>query len=189
MLFQAMKFSDIVNKAMSAVRKDIAALPTKEFLEEAVCKVVEKFNEKFKEKEREIESLKERLDIVEANLAILENSDKRVEEHKQYSRRVCLRIQNIPLPSATGSKENCVKKVNEILQKLDCDASIDSIDRAHRVGPKIKSSDGGPPKQQMIVKFTSFKDRTKVYRARKKSNDVKIRLDLTRDLLFSDLQD
>ncbi len=32
----------------------------------------------------------------------------------------------------------------------------------------------------MIVKFTSFKDRTKVYRARKKSNNVKIRLDLTR---------
>ncbi len=68
---------------MSAVHKDIAALPTKEFLEEAVCKVVEKFNEKFKEKEREIESLKERLDIVEAKLTILENLYKHVEEQEQ----------------------------------------------------------------------------------------------------------
>ena len=32
----------------------------------------------------------------------------------------------------------------------------------------------------MIVKFTSFRDSTKVYRARKKLNDVKIRFDLTK---------
>ena len=173
------EISDIVSKAMETVRKDIAGLPTKEFLEEAISKVAEKFNEKFEEKNREIESLKERLDIVEARLAILETLDKRVEEQEQYSRRVSLRIQGIPLPS-TGSKEDCVKKVNDVFQKLDCGVTIDSIDRAHRIGPKIKSDDGSPPKQQMIVKFTSFRDRTKVYRARKKSDDVKIRLDLTK---------
>ena len=111
------EISDVVNKAMVAVRKDIAGLPTKEFLEEAISKVAESFNEKFKEKDREIESLKERLDIVEAKLTILETLDKRVEEQEQYSRRVSLRIQNIPLPS-TGSKEDCVKKAYDIFRNL-----------------------------------------------------------------------
>ena len=138
------------------------------------------FNEKFKETDREIELLKERLDIVEAKLTILETLDKRVEEQEKYSWRVSLRIQNIPSPS-TGSKEDFVKKAYDIFQKLDCGVAIDSIDRAHRIGPKIKSDDGSPPKQQMIVKFTSFRDSTKVYRARKKLNDVKIRLDLTKE--------
>ena len=93
---------------MAAVRKDITGLPTKEFLEEAVSKLAEKLNEKFQEKDHEIESLKERLDIAEARLAILETLDKRVEEQEQYSRRVCLRIQGTPL-SSIGSKEDCVR--------------------------------------------------------------------------------
>ncbi len=44
---------------MAAVRKDIAALPTKTFLKKGVFKFVEIFNEKFEEKEHEIDMLKE----------------------------------------------------------------------------------------------------------------------------------
>ena len=66
------EISDTVNKAMAAVRKDIIGLPTKEFFEEAVSKAAEKRNETFTEKDHEIELLKERFDIVEAWLAILD---------------------------------------------------------------------------------------------------------------------
>ena len=55
------------------------------------------------------------------------------------------------------------------------------IDRAHRTGPKkIKK---GKVKQQVIVRFTTWRHRTVVYRARSKASNVKFRLDLTKKRL------
>ena len=60
------------------------------------------------------------------------------------------------------------------------------IDRVHRVG-KIKTPAGSSTSvQPVITKFTSFKPRVQVYRARKKLKNQKIGLDLTprrKDLL------
>ena len=60
--------------------------------------------------------------------------------------------------------------------------SEDSVDRAHRIGHKIVS-ENGTVRQQMIVKFKNFSDRTKFYRSRKKTKKVSIRLDLTKKRL------
>ena len=55
-----------------------------------------------------------------------------------------------------------------------------SIDRVHRIG-KIKTAAGSSTSvQPVIVKFTSFHARKQIYRARKKLQNKKIGLDLTK---------
>ena len=65
---------------------------------------------------------------------------------------------------------------------MDSNLSEDSMDRAHRIGPKIVS-ENDTVRQRMIVRFKIFSDRTKFYRSRKKTKKVSIRLDLTKERL------
>ena len=76
----------------------------------------------------------------------------------------------------------CMKKVEDVLTKLDCGVGIEAVDRAHRIG-QVTTDQNGTQQQQVIVRFNSFSQRTKVYRKRKTVKDVKIRLDLTRTRL------
>ncbi len=88
---------------------------------------------------------------------------------------------NVPLPEQHES-EDCMEKIKDILEELDCGVGIDSVYRAHRIGRRMVSKDG-KTQQQIIARFSSFRDRTKVYRNRKKLDNIKIRLDLTRNRL------
>ena len=60
---------------------------------------------------------------------------------------------------------------------------IDFADRAHRIGPCRASDVDRQLHQQITVRFSSFRDRTTVYRNRKKLNKVKILLNVTRKRL------
>ena len=104
------------------------------------------------------------------------------EENHQYSRRQNLIIKNITLP-ADGTRETedeCMGKVQDVVSSLGITVPDEAFDRAHRVGKKSVSDDG-VPRQAMIVRFTSWRQRTSVYRARKNNNNTatKISLDLT----------
>ena len=74
-------------------------------------------------------------------------------------------------------------KVQDILNELDGGLGVDSVDRAHRIGLDKMSNVDGTLHQQVIVRFSSFKDRSKVYRSLKKVKKVKIRLDLMKNRL------
>ena len=63
--------------------------------------------------------------------------------------------------------------------------ATNTTDRAHRIGPVRMGDDGSAPRQQVIAKFKSFADRTKVYRNRKKLSTVRIKLDLTKNRLVT----
>ena len=67
------------------------------------------------------------------------------------------------------------RKLKMFLPKLEL------MYRAHRIGPN--SFADGKAKQQVIVRLTTWRHRTAIYRARKKSNKVKICLDLTKPRL------
>ena len=57
------------------------------------------------------------------------------------------------------------------------------IDRAHRIGkPTVKN---GKQVHTMIVRFTTWRHRTSVYKARKSSSKYKVRLDLTKKRLHT----
>ena len=71
-----------------------------------------------------------------------------------------------------------------MFEELDIEVPDAVIDRAHRIGAKkiVK----GRSSQQMIMRFTTWRDMSEVYR-RKRSKNVKIHLDLTKrrlDLLI-----
>ena len=73
--------------------------------------------------------------------------------------------------------EDVVDKVHNVIKDINCDVFLDLIDieLIHRVGKK---------REDIIVKKISFRDRTVVYKARKKCKDtqnhkdVRIGLDL-----------
>ncbi len=53
------------------------------------------------------------------------------------------------------------------------------IDRAHRIGPIKQNQTTKKNSQTIIVRFTTWRHRSMVYRARKKSDKFKVHLDLT----------
>ena len=113
--------------------------------------------------QQQIESLKE-VNIV--------NSHKQ-DDIEQYGRRLCLRIQGIE-EQDNETAEDVFSKVEEIIKESECVIPSNVIDRAHRIGSKPEGKNG----KSVIVRFTTFRHRTLLYRARKRLN-VKISLDLT----------
>ena len=199
------EFKELIKEALAPIQSEIANLPTRDDLKDCLLKVedeiMRKLNEKFETQEARIKELEERIDnlgvdddtvavleerikYLEERIEVMENLERRIDDGEQYSRRQCLRLNNIELPQQ-GEKETCMEKVEKVLRDLDCGVGVESVDRAHRIGP-VKVSDEGSRSQQMIVRFNSFRDRTKVYRARKSlsgDSGVKVRLDLTKKRL------
>ena len=129
----------------------------------------------------------ERITILEAQNTVLESHVSHLlsaqEEQEQYSRRLCLRIDGMEVPKKgqNETSEHCLEKVKQIIEEIGVDVPGSVIDRAHRIGPTKKKD--GKTTQQIIVRFTTWRHRTAVYRARKNATEAKIRLDLTKHRL------
>ena len=138
-----------------------------------------------KEELKEIEKLSSTVSLLqkhvntlrESNVALQEkcnNLEHLVECNEQYSRRTCLRITNIPCEKDETS-EKVLEKIKRLVNEAGVDIPDSNIDRAHRIGPKKEK------KQAIIVKFTTFRHRTLLYRARRKlKNGVKLHIDLSK---------
>ena len=77
------------------------------------------------------------------------------------------------------------RDVSELVKEIMSDMGIPehSIHHAHRIG-KSKVNDGGISSQPIIVRFTSFRDRTSFYKQRKNiRGKFGVVLDLTFDRL------
>ena len=119
------------------------------------------FEETLEERDRNIKSLEDRIERLESSLAVVNRLEYKIDNEEQYSRRRCLRINNVQL---SGESEDCMQKVEDILTELDCGVGIISVDRANRIGQRKKNGVDGKVHQQIIMRFSSFRDRTKVYR-------------------------
>lgn len=121
-----------------------------------------------------INHLQGRVATLEEDLTRLQTSQ---DENDQYIRRNNLRI--IGLPSTTKENaDDCLDKITKIFRDAAVELPALAIDRAHRIG---KGSMQKPP--QVIVKFTTWRDRTAVYRARrviKQNHGISIQPDLTK---------
>ena len=99
---------------------------------------------------------------------------------EQYSRRNCLRISGIP----ESDTEDTDRLVLDMADAIGASIAIDDIDRSHRVGrPPTAAVDATP--RAIIVKFTSYRYRQKLFGALKMAKDrgydgVFINEDLTR---------
>ena len=89
-----------------------------------------------------------------------------VEVLEQYGCRQSLRIFGLSLPTKETS-DDAKQKVAKLIRNSIIDVSVSSIDRAHRIG-KVTKNNSDQNIQPIIVRFSTFTDRTLVYRGRKK---------------------
>ena len=69
-----------------------------------------------------------------------------------------------------------------MFDKVELDMPDTVIERPHRIGPQYSDYKTKKKCKAIIVRFATFRHRTSVYWARKKiRNNVKIRLDLTKE--------
>ena len=154
------------------------------------------FNEKFAEIEANmatkacieklhdtIKSQIEKIDVLEAKIAMMESLvshlTDRTEEQEQNSHRLCIRIDGIEESKNKGeSGDESLDKLKKVFQESKLVVPDTVIDRANRIGkPKTVN---GKQIRTMVFRFTAWRHRTIVYRARKNSKKYKVRLDLTK---------
>ena len=132
----------------------------------------------------EIRAKDVKVEILESQVAVLQNTVKllsaKCDGNEQYSRWVSLQINNMPLPANDEDEivDDVLVKVRNLFDEAEVDMPDNCIDRVHRVG-KLIVGDDGARKQQVIVKFRTWRRRTRFYRSRKKLSAAKVYLDLT----------
>ena len=104
------------------------------------------------------------------------------ESLEQYGRRSNIRIVGVP-PKDNETADECLAAVKKIIEDLDINIPDCCIDRAHRIGKVFTRIDGSTG-QTILVKFTTWRHRTMIYKLRKnryfKNKGIKIYLDLTK---------
>ena len=99
--------------------------------------VLVQLHEKVLEQEKRITALVERVDHLEANNAVLESHvahlRKMHDNQEQYSRRLCLRVDGIELPTNSSSESGMLllEKVKSVFTELEVDVPDAVIDHAH----------------------------------------------------------
>ena len=177
---------EIFEKMLQPIKEAISKLMTQEVMLMHLEGFKSTFVQQLEEQKTVINSLKEDNLQLESRVAILENSLKIIEQKsddtEQYSRRTCLRVDRMPLQDKE-TEEEIVNNLVENFQDIRVHIDSRSIERAHSIGPVFKQTneDGTvTDQQQVIVKFKSWSSRTQVYRARKRSKNLKYRVDLTK---------
>lgn len=139
----AVLFEEMSHKISADLRREIQTLKGQNL---ALKNIVQSRENEIKRNEEEIVSLKEKVDHLE-----------------QYSRRSSIRINGIPEQEGENT-EDIVYKLGEA---IGADIFSESIDRSHRVGKKDDRYT-----RPIIVKFTSYKHKASMMRAKKKLRDV-----------------
>ena len=131
-----------------------------------------------------IASLESKINVLETKNAVLESLIAHLksnqENHEQYSRRLCLRVDGIRFPKNDNHEMNddVLDKIENVFAEIGVDEPEAVIERAHLVG--CKSFRDVKAKHQVIVRLNTSRHRTKIYRARKISGNFRIRSDLTK---------
>ena len=124
-------------------------------------------------------SLIQRLDKLEKEKNMLETKLTKAvaltDDQQQYSRRNCLLFHGVKEESSEDT-DNIVTGI--CAEKLCLEVDKSMIDRSHRIGPKKKDQKPRP----IIVKFCSYRDRSKVFYNKKmlKCSGVTITESLTK---------
>ena len=161
-------------ECIDSLRQTVVAQNEKIQELEAKIVLMEKYIERTEKLERGYEEINELKDCVE-------NLELRCDDNEQYHRRLCLRFNGIEMDKDKDeSGESCLRKIKTSLKdELEVDIPDMVIDRAHRIGPVKQNPTTNKKLQTIIVRFTTWRHRSMVYRARKKSEKFKVHLDLT----------
>ena len=114
----------------------------------------EKMDELLKEiksKDNKIVTLEKRVEVLESQLHIVNNTiellDRKCDDNQQYSRRMSLRVSDIPVSEGREDGNMSIKLAVDTINKItDVEITKSDIDRAHRVGVAFQ----GKPRQMII---------------------------------------
>ena len=180
----------IIEAALRPIYEELRLLPSKSYIDSAIIKP----ESRFKEQDDKITELTERVAALELEVTKVRAFERRIDDAEQYSRsgsrRLCLRIDNVPVDDKETPQE-CLNKVMHVINNINVAINRDMIDRGHRIGKKFvkekrENSDNSEVTenedrevpgmsstryQQTIVRFTSWRARTLVYRKRKSARN------------------
>lgn len=144
---------------------------------EARVVLLESYVKQVEKNEREVKHLSE--DYLGHDSKI-DQLERKCDDMEQYQRRLCLRINGVECED-DETAEDCLEKVKSIIKKdLEVNIPETAFDRAHRIGNIHQDSTSGKKYKPIIVKFTTWRQRTMVFRARKKTRKVRVSMDLTK---------
>ena len=106
-------------------------------------------------------------------------SESNIEELEQHGRRLCLRIESMPVVENETS-EDVFRNVLDMCKKINLNISENDIGRAHRIGKPSVDNTSKKQCKSIIVNFTSFRKLTSAYRGKKSIKDVRVKVDLTK---------
>lgn len=118
-----------------------------------------------KEKEEIIKNLEEKVSYLSDTVTKLV---KKADDQEQYSRRNCLLVHGLPETSRENTDDLVISMFKN---EMDIEIFSDDIDRSHRIG---KKKDDPNKVRPVIVKFTRYNDRNKVYRNKKRLKGKKM---------------
>ena len=108
------------------------------------------------------------------------NNQSHNKELEQYGRRLCLRIDSVPAVKDESS-DDILEFTKSLFKEAKVAVPDNVLDRAHRVGPSYTDRKTSKKCKSIIVRFTTFRHRTLLYRARKNvKSGFKVKLDLTK---------
>ena len=100
---------NIIENALKPIQEQISELPVKEWINDtinvAIDTLEEKFKDRFQEYDQKIENLEQRVDELEGLVNVIERLEARIDDGEQYSHRMCLRINGVPIPSDNGKED------------------------------------------------------------------------------------
>ena len=98
---------------------------------------------------------------------------KSLNDLKQYTRRDCLEIRGIPLPSTPTDLDQTDEVVLQIAEKIGVPMQKSDISISHRIPSRKQFTDDGIPiPPAIIVKFVKREIRENLYRARKNLKSI-----------------
>ena len=92
-----------------------------------------------------------------------------------------LRIEGVPSAEKETSEE-VLEKVKCLVLESGCDIPDVVIDTAHRIGKGYTHKKSNLSCKSIIVRLTTFRYRTMLYRNRNKLKKAKVKLDLTKKI-------
>ena len=169
--------SEGVENAQESSLADIIMEILNEFKDELLTEIKllikSKVDEALKKQKEEFDSTFTQL---EKRITKLENDN---DDLEQYGKRVCLRIEDVPVANEETAEE-VFKKTENLLKKVCPNLSGDCIDRAHRIGPDYTCYKSQEKCRSVMVRFVSFKHRTLFYRKRASLKNIRVQIDLTK---------
>ena len=139
-----------------------------------IIKLTETINSQKERINKLEESLIERKNSLDVSKTVSSRLAKKCDDLEQYGRKLCLRILDVNGDDSEIS-DDVFDKCTELFDKLELDNSEAWVDRVHRMGKKTLGR-----VRPIIVRFTTWRHRTMVYRKRKDCINCRITLHLTK---------